>query len=93
MRGDQLVARSSYVHSVRHHVFENKESLLIETENDPREEMSRPQQVEGLNKIEVDILEKVVRIGAVLPEEQAEALALLLIEFKELLTWKSSDIP
>lgn len=73
-RGGQPVVRTCYVHSVRCHVLNRKESLAIQTEDDPREERSRPQQVEGMRKLENDGLEKTVQIGATLPNKEAEGL-------------------
>lgn len=79
------MACSCYVHSVHYHVLK-KETLSIQIEEDPREERSRPQPVEGVRKVEVDDLEKAVQIGAALPEEEAKALSMLLVEFMELFT-------
>lgn len=73
VRGDQPVARNYYVHSARRHVLKKNEALSNQIEEDPREERIFPKSVEGLWKVE-----------ALLPTEQVDALALLLIYFKEL---------
>lgn len=78
------MVRGDYVHSVRRHIWRNKESLSIQTEEDPNEERLCPQLVEGLKKIEADEPGKVVNIKATLPKDQEEPLVFLLIEFKEL---------
>lgn len=42
VKGDQPMVRTCYIHSVRRHVLKGKESLAIQTEEDPREERSHP---------------------------------------------------
>lgn len=82
-----MVAHNCYVLSLRHHVLKKgKETLSIQTEEDPREEKSRPKSVEGLKEGRSGWNEKECEIGASLTEEHTEALTLLLIEFKELFT-------
>lgn len=49
--------------------------------------------MKGLNKVKVYGLEKMVRIVAALLEEEANALSMLLVEFKDLFSWKSIDMP
>lgn len=61
------------MHSARRHVLKKNEALSNQIEEDPREERIFPKSVEGLWKVE-----------ALLPTEQVDALALLLIYFKEL---------
>lgn len=61
-------------------------------EEDPHEERSRPQPVEGLKKVEIDGHDKAVHIGATLLGKEAEALGKLLIEFKKLFAWKPNDM-
>lgn len=48
-------------------VLKKKKSLSIQMEEDQREEQNRSQPVEGLKKNEVDWLEKMLQIGAMLP--------------------------
>lgn len=67
LRGDQPVAHNCYVHAVHRHVLKKKETLLIQMDEDPREEISHPQLVEGLMKVELDEPKKVVHIGPMLP--------------------------
>lgn len=49
VKGDQPVARSCHLNSVRHHVLKNKEreSMSIHLDDGMREEKSRPIPVEG----------------------------------------------
>lgn len=86
--------RRCYVHSVWCHVLKNKdnETLSLQPYEDPREENNQPTSIEGLNKVQIDGPDKVVQIGVTLPNEQVEALTLLLIEFKEIFTWKPIDM-
>lgn len=43
--------------------------------------------------MDVDGPGKEVEIGAMLPEEEAKALSMLLVEFMELFAWKTNDMP
>lgn len=52
-----------------------------------------PQKVEELRKVEIDGPGKTIQIGTTLPGEEDEALAMLLIDFKELFAWKPNDMP
>lgn len=81
---DQPLACTCYIHSVRHHVLKKKESLQIQTDEDPREERGRAKPLERLANLEIDGPEKTVQIGATLPREEAKALVTILVEFKEL---------
>lgn len=76
------------------HVLEEKkkETLSIQTDENPKEKKSRPTLIEGLKKVHLDGPEKTVQLGVSLSEGHAKALALLLIKFRELLTWKPSDM-
>lgn len=73
VKGDQPATRSCYVQTMRHHVLK-KETLAIQMEEDPREEKSRPQPIEGLKKVEVDGPGKDVQIRASLQVEEAKSL-------------------
>lgn len=55
-----------------HHVLKKKDTLIIQTGEDPMEERSYPQPVEGLKKVEVDGAEKTLQIGAALPDGEAK---------------------
>lgn len=68
------------------------DTISIQIDDDPREEKNRSSPVEGLQNIQIDGLDEVVQIENMLLEEQAKALTLLLIEFKELFTRKPSDM-
>lgn len=59
VRSDQHVARNCYVHSVCHHILKKK-TLSIQTKENPRDERSFPQPIEGLKRIKVDGPENVV---------------------------------
>lgn len=61
------MARNCYVHAVRHYMLKKKNDHVIQTEEAPREDRSRPQPMEGLIKVEVDGPEKIVQIGVALP--------------------------
>lgn len=61
------MAQKCYVHVMFPLVLKKKKSLSIQMEEDQREEQNRSQPVEGLKKNEVDWLEKMLQIGAMLP--------------------------
>lgn len=66
---------------------------MLQTEEDHREARSRPHQVEGLKKEEIDDPKTTMQIGPMLPGEQDKYLATLLVELKELFVWKPNDMP
>lgn len=70
-----------------------REFLSIQTEEDPGEDRHHPTPVKGLVEIEIHGPRHVVNIGVALPKEQVVKLNELLINFKELFAWRSSDIP
>lgn len=84
VRGDQFVARNCYVHSVHHHFLKKKESISIQTKEDPKEERGHPHTLEGLRNVKVNGLKKTVQIGAMLIDEEVKALSMLMVELTDL---------
>lgn len=81
----------SHFHGCRHSKF-IQHHYRIRIDEDTREETSHPTPVEELVEIEIDGLERVVKIGVVLPLEQSKTLIELLRSFKEMFTLILSDL-
>lgn len=82
VRGNQLIARSCYVHFLRRHVLnkKEKETLSIQMDEDPREVKSRPTPVKGLKMVQLDGPDRVIHIGTMLLGDQDEAMMLFFLE-------------
>ena len=91
VRGDQQAARRCYVNVMRRKNQRN--TLLLEADQDPRIEDRRPEPMGELESIEIDGPQKIVKIGASLPQEEKDHLVALLRRYKELFAWKPSDMP
>lgn len=82
VKGDQLVVRTCYLHLAHRHELKKKEILAIQTKEDSREKRNRPHPVEGLRKGKVDGPYKRVQIAVTLPDKEAKALSMLLVELR-----------
>lgn len=94
VRDDDRVTRSCYVYYVWCYVLKKNEgeTLSIQVDEDPREEKSCPTLIEGLKKVQLDGVDKVVQVWLTLSKEKDRILKLLLIEFKERFARKASDM-